>query len=115
MANFEAVTKQDSQTGKWGYAYSYKVERKNIGGAGRSEYTYDSQDKAEDAIVDLKQELNAQIAKQIKASSKALIVKFVFFALAVIIMGYFSYRMVYPTGVEFGEIVVKSLLGQTQH
>lgn len=63
MANIEAYAKQDPQTGKWGYGYSYKVEGKAIGGAGQSEYIYDTQDEAEAAINLRRTAMNVDEAK----------------------------------------------------
>lgn len=113
MAKIEAFAKQDPQTGKWGYAYSYKVEGKSIGGAGQSEYIYDTQGEAETAIANLGQELNVQIAKQLEEASKNSIMRIALFVLALVAAAYFSYKMVYPMGIEFGETAVKSLSGQT--
>lgn len=64
MATIEAFAKQDPQTGKWGYGYSYKVDGKAIGGAGQSEYIYDTQEEAEAAILALKPELDKKIHDQ---------------------------------------------------
>lgn len=102
MAEIKAFAKQDSQTGKWGYGYSYEIDSKAIGGAGQSEYVYDTQEEAEVAIANLGEELNVQIAKQLEEASKKSFIRIILFTLVLVAAAYFSYKMVYPMGIEFG-------------